>query len=361
MTLNGSSTAGGRRRYIDVDPTGSHTSAGDGARQAASLFVVVGILGLANDVLLAGTFGDGTLFAVALDALNVAIGVGARFVRWTSWPPRSVLVLPTLALANLSVNIINGFLPTSTQGIWLVLVFVWIGQWQPPRTSMAMGPVAAAAYTVPLLFGVAATPSAISAVAIGVPVAVLIGETIARKERATQRAQHGQRDALALLAAANLTDDLTGLGNRRSANVLLESLQNGDALVMLDLDLFKDVNDRLGHQVGDQVLQALGGYLSGAVRDADGAARIGGEEFVVILRGAGDSAVDTVSRLLAGWRDTSPVTTLSAGVAEHRSGQPYDVTFANADAALYQAKRDGRDRFVIHQPGPLALPLDRAS
>jgi diguanylate cyclase (GGDEF)-like protein len=344
-----------------VDRTRSHTATGEGARQAAWLFVVVGVLGLANDILLAGTFGDGALFAVALDALNVGIGVSARFLPWTAWPPHTVLALPTLALANLSVNIVNGFLPASTQGIWLVLVFVWIGQWQPPRTSMAMGPVAATAYSLPFLFGTAVTPSAISASAIGVPVAVLIGETIARKERATQLAQVGQRDALALLAAANLTDDLTGLGNRRRANVLLESLQDGDALAVLDLDLFKDVNDRLGHQIGDQVLQALGSYLRGAVRGADSVARFGGEEFVVVLRAAGDSAADAVLRLLAGWRATRPVTTLSAGVAEHRAGQPYKVTFANADAALYQAKRDGRDRLVVHELGPFALPHDRAS
>jgi diguanylate cyclase (GGDEF)-like protein len=344
-----------------VERTGSRSATAEGASQAAWLFVLVGVLGLANDVLLAGTFGGEDLFAVALDALNIAIGVSARFIPWTALPPRAALVLPTLALANLSVNIINGFLPASTQGIWLVLVFVWIGQWQPPRTSIAMGPVAATAYSLPFLFGTAANPSAISAIAIGVPVAVLIGETIARKERATHMAQVGQRDALALLAAANLTDDLTGLGNRRRANVLLDSLQVGDALAVLDLDLFKEVNDRLGHQSGDQVLQALGSYLRGAVRGADGVARFGGEEFVVVLREARGSAADTVSRLLAGWRATGPATTLSAGVAEHRAGQAYDVTFANADAALYQAKRDGRDRLVVHEVRPLAFPHDRAS
>jgi diguanylate cyclase (GGDEF)-like protein len=344
-----------------VDRNRAQSASAEGARQAAWLFVVVGVLGLANDVLLAGTFGDGALFAVALDALNVTIGVSARFIPWTAWHPRAVLVLPALALANLSVNIANGFLPASTQGIWLVLVFVWIGQWQPPRTSIAMGPVAATAYTLPFLFGTAVTPSAVSAVGIGVPVAVLIGETIARKERATRLAQAGQQDALALLAAANLTDDLTGLGNRRRANVLLDSLQDGDALAMLDLDLFKDVNDSLGHQTGDQVLQSLGTYLRGAVRGADGVARFGGEEFVVVLRGASESAPVTVSRLLAGWRATEPVTTLSAGVSVHRSGQSYDVTFANADAALYQAKRDGRDRLAVHAPEPLAIRENRAS
>ncbi|BEP13912.1 hypothetical protein acdb102_22230 [Acidothermaceae bacterium B102] len=351
----------GGRRWVVVDPTRTRRAVEEGARQAAWLFVVVGTLGLANDILLAGTFGDGALFAVALDTLNIAIGITSRCVPWSRCPPRTVLVLPTLALANLSVNIINGFLPSSTQGIWLVLVFVWIGQWEPPRTSIAMGPVAVTAYSVPFLFGTPVSPSAISAIAIGVPVAVLIGETIARKESATQLAQVGQRDALALLAAANLTDDLTGLGNRRQANALLDSMQHGDALAVLDLDRFKEVNDRLGHQLGDQVLQALGSYLRGAVRSADGVARFGGEEFVVVLRSAGGSAADAVSRLLAGWRATGPVTTLSAGLAEHEAGQTYDVTFANADAALYQAKRDGRDQLVIHELGSSDSSHDHAS
>jgi diguanylate cyclase (GGDEF)-like protein len=266
-----------------------------------------------------------------------------------------VLILPTIALANLSVNIVNNPLPASTHGIWLVLVFVWIGQWQPRRTSMAMGPVAAIAYSLPFLFGIPVTASAISSIAVGLPVAVPIGETIARKERATQVAQLGQREALALLAAASLTDDLTGLGNRRRANVLLDSLQDGDALALLDLDLFKQVNDNLGHQTGDQVLQSLGTYLRSAVRGADGVARFGGEEFVVIFRRASETAPVSAWRLLAGWRAAQPVTTLSAGVAVHRSGQSYDATFANADAALYRAKRDGRDRLVVHAPEPLAI------
>lgn len=63
------------------------------------------------------------------------------------------------------------------------------------------------------------------------------------------------------------------------------------------------------------------------------------------------SAPATVGRLLAGWRAMAPVTTLSAGLAVHRSGQSYDVTFANADAAMYEAEQEGCDRFVVHQAG----------
>lgn len=322
-----------------------------GARQAAWLFVAAGLIGLANDVV-PGTFGHGKPLAVALDALNVAIGVGSLFVPWSRWHPRAALVLPVFALADLSINSANGLLPESTYGVWLVLVFVWIGLWQPPRSALAMGPVAALACVLPFAFGAPVTGTTLSAIAISVPVAVLVGETIARKETATRLAQAGQDEALAALAAANLTDDLTGLGNRRRANVLLDSLEDGDALAILDLDHFKRVNDSLGHHKGDEVLHELGNYLRDAVRGADSVARFGGEEFVVVLRAASSSAPATIRRLLAGWRVTGPTTTLSAGLAVHRWGQSYDVTFADADAALYEAKQEGRDRLVVHRPEP---------
>jgi diguanylate cyclase (GGDEF)-like protein len=307
--------------------------------------MAAGLIGLAND--LPGTFGQGRALAVELDALNFAIGVGAQLVPWHRWHPRATLLLPALALANLSVNISNNLLPVSTYGVWLVLVFVWIGQWQPARTAFAMGPLAAIAYALPFAFGTPATATAVGSVAISVPVAMLVAETIARKEKATQLAQAGQQEAFAILAAANLTDDLTGLGNRRRANVLLDSLEDGDALAILDLDHFKRVNDSLGHQRGDEVLQELGGFLRNAIRGADSVARFGGEEFVVVLRAATSSAPATIQRLLADWRATSPLTTLSAGLAVHRSGQSSDVTFGQADAALYQAKQGGRDRLVV--------------
>jgi diguanylate cyclase (GGDEF)-like protein len=322
-----------------------------GARQASWLFIVAGLIGMATDAL-PGTLSQTMLLAVGLDAAVVTVGVGARYLPWARWHPRAVLVLPTLALADLSVNISQGLLPDSLYGIWLVLVFVWIGQWQPPLTPIAMGPVAAGAYGVPFLFGTPVETTALGPIVLSVLVAVLVGETIARKERDTQAAQVGQREALNLLATASLTDDLTGLGNRRRANSLLDSLQEGDALAILDLDHFKKVNDSLGHLRGDQVLQDLGAYLKSAVRGGDDVARFGGEEFVVVLRAAGSSAVETVLRLLAGWRATDPITSLSAGLSLHRSGRASDITFAEADAALYDAKRDGRDRLVVHRSNP---------
>lgn len=148
------------------------------------------------------------------------------------------------------------------------------------------------------------------------------------------------------LIDASLRDELTGLGNRRSASAALGRVAPDDALVMIDLDLFKRVNDEFGHAAGDDVLRRLGSFLREAVRDADTCARYGGEEFVLVLRQAGDRARDIIDRLREDWNATLPPTTFSAGIAVHRAGRAPGATLRLADAALYEAKRAGRDRVI---------------
>ena len=153
-----------------------------------------------------------------------------------------------------------------------------------------------------------------------------------------------QQRAIDELTAAAMQDPLTGVGNRRRAAVLLEALQPADAVVLIDMDHFKLVNDTAGHAAGDRVLVLLGRYLRESARDADAIARYGGEEFLVVLRAAGDSATAAIERLLEGWRELRPLTTFSAGVAVHQTGRSPAATLGRADAALYRAKRTGRDR-----------------
>jgi diguanylate cyclase (GGDEF)-like protein len=153
-----------------------------------------------------------------------------------------------------------------------------------------------------------------------------------------------QQRAIDELTAAAMEDALTGVGNRRRAAVLLEALQPTDAVVLIDLDHFKLVNDTAGHAAGDRVLVLLGRYLKEAARDADAIARYGGEEFLVVLRTAGGSATAAIVRLLEGWRELRPLTTFSAGVAVHQAGRSPAATLGRADAALYRAKNTGRDR-----------------
>jgi diguanylate cyclase (GGDEF)-like protein len=121
-------------------------------------------------------------------------------------------------------------------------------------------------------------------------------------------------------------------------------LQPGDALVLVDLDHFKDVNDRYGHQVGDETLRALAHTLRETARQVDCVARYGGEEFAVVLPEAGiEGARALLQRFRRVWASGDPVTTFSAGIACHAAGRMPRETLRRADAALYAAKDAGRD------------------
>lgn len=139
-------------------------------------------------------------------------------------------------------------------------------------------------------------------------------------------------------------DALTGLGNRRMAQDLIASLRAGDALVIIDLDHFKSINDTEGHSAGDEVLRQLGGFLREEVRGSDAVARYGGEEFIIVARDVKGSALTAAERLVERWRDTGPRTTFSAGVAVRVDGEAPQRVLDRADEALYRAKDMGRDR-----------------
>lgn len=145
-------------------------------------------------------------------------------------------------------------------------------------------------------------------------------------------------------------DELTGLGNRRHALDLLESLQAGDAVVLVDLDHFKHVNDTDGHAAGDSLLRSLGAHLRQCVRDDDLVARLGGDEFILVARSAEADALATVNRLLGTWRSNDSRTSFSAGVAVHRRDDPPAITLEHADVALYRAKQRGRDQVQVYEP-----------
>ncbi len=150
------------------------------------------------------------------------------------------------------------------------------------------------------------------------------------------------------------TDELTGLLNRNgwgeravSAHACAIAAGRPVAVVMLDIDYFKHINDHHGHDGGDAVLQRLGGIMRARV-GADGcAARIGGEEFAVLLEG--DDALSARAfaervRQEFGKEQEGVVATLSAGIAVHRAGESLRDQVRRADLALYEAKREGRDR-----------------
>ena len=144
------------------------------------------------------------------------------------------------------------------------------------------------------------------------------------------------------------TDALTGLYNRRSLSRFLDAMKHGDAVVLIDLDHFKSVNDKLGHAAGDDTLSLFATAMKQVVRDGDCVARYGGEEFVLVLKQATErGALSMLKRLSSLWTEFAPPTTYSAGVAVYEPGESATIVLARADAALYRAKTNGRDRVEV--------------
>ena len=170
-------------------------------------------------------------------------------------------------------------------------------------------------------------------------------------------------DLLARLEAVARTDDVTGLDNRRGweeqlPRELARSRRNGDPLcvAMLDVDFFKNYNDQRGHQAGDRLLKQSAAAWARELRASDTLARYGGDEFSVALPGCRlENAKDIVERLRAVMPGDQSV---SAGVVCWNGRETAEELVGRADAALYQAKRMGRDRLVAAGDTP---PSDLSS
>lgn len=175
---------------------------------------------------------------------------------------------------------------------------------------------------------------------------------------AAHRTQRELRD-MALL------DTLTGIPNRRSFDStvkrMVEATKRGGGrlgLAVIDIDFFKKVNDTYGHGVGDELLRHVALTISATLRDSDFFARIGGEEFALLVEGTSPEAMAEVVERFRQAVESSPLQrpdgpplgcTISAGLALSRPGCEPDCInatqlYAQADAALYQAKRNGRNR-----------------
>lgn len=174
------------------------------------------------------------------------------------------------------------------------------------------------------------------------------GDQAGRLMDATNRLILSVEDRLAASRRVAETDPLTGLLNRRGFDRRVGPGAVG-AILLLDIDGFKSVNDRFGHAEGDRVLRDLAALLTHSVRRSDVVARFGGEEFMIFLPGApADFASDTAQRLCRTVADQlragGDAVTVSIGFALSVQGQDRDGLIARADRQLYEAKKSGRNR-----------------
>jgi len=179
--------------------------------------------------------------------------------------------------------------------------------------------------------------------------------------RISDRYQNSLREMSEALRDASLHDTLTGLGNRR---FLMERLKDETergrrkglpyAVGILDVDHFKSVNDRFGHEIGDQALCLIANAIKDALREYDQCGRWGGEEFLIILP---DTRLEfaaqvaervrlAISNTVFAFNDGGEGVTASIGITVHQPGEPYSAAVNRADRALLQAKELGRDRVV---------------
>ena len=192
--------------------------------------------------------------------------------------------------------------------------------------------------------------------------------------RAIQRSRNRVAEANVKLSHAARHDALTGLPNRRYVRELLQQrLSEGGrtgpfcALMLIDLDRFKAVNDTLGHESGDALLLQVGNRLHELLPEGAFAGRLGGDEFAALLPGAADKPLETIAdeivkSLSQPYEIDGTTATIGASVGIAIGGaeaDTVDVVTRNADLALYHSKHTGRERYTFFEPWMLVEAEDR--
>ncbi len=334
------------------------------ARAFGTLYSAGGVLGLT--MLAAGAGTESNAFALAMLSV-AALLLGATcfvvYAQLPAWFFHSMLALGTLMVGAATAAASNG-----AEGIY-GLFFVWIVLlaflFFRGRDAALQALFAALVYGTVLIASDAPYATSLLVVAcatIGTTGAI-IGLLMARVEGIASG-----------FAAQAHTDPVTAIGNRRDFDerFTMEIERTGRhrrplSLVVCDLDRFKEVNDQLGHEEGDEALRRVAEAIVGAVRSIDAVTRLGGEEFGVILpdtnRERATQVAERIRTAVSAEFASYPVTlTASCGVAcTDDAGVKEDDLFRAADGALYVAKRQGRDRTVAFEPeGLTGARLDSA-
>lgn len=196
---------------------------------------------------------------------------------------------------------------------------------------------------------------------------MIVGNSTLKKElNRSQTELASQRQQIEELRSAVRMDGLTQLANRAYFDEKLQEMirlqhRHHDvfSLLLLDVDNFKEINDRYGHQAGDRILKGVAFNLKSALRESDFIARFGGDEFAVILfKTNGAAAIDVASKLCRSQTENRLLldgvnvgVTLSIGAAESSDSDTPETILKRADLGLYRAKSDGRNRACFQPTG----------
>jgi diguanylate cyclase (GGDEF)-like protein len=281
--------------------------------------------------------------AVAAIGFHVIVGKGGDQRLLVGYP--LIVFAGTAALGGVAASIAPSY-----AGL-LTIAFIYIGLCTLPGTTPVMIPPAMGAW---LLSNGVLDHAELRTLEVRLPVAICIWACAGGL-----LSQHAQRAIRAeeLLRREAMRDPMTGLHNRRALDDLLAHAQDGDSIVMLDLDHFKSINDEHGHDTGDRLLTDFARTLLRSLRGTDIAMRYGGDEFLLYLPKTPIERVDIVLRRIhRSWHSAGPLTTFSAGVARIEGGREARASVADADQMLYQAKRGGRNQWA---QTPEAVPTPR--
>ena len=323
-------------------------------------------------------FASAALFGVLLalvpgahtDALELGIGVGitlsvlvaAVAARWRSLPPWSPVVAAfAYLLAVALLRDATGGAATGFGPLMLLPVF-WLALYGTRGQLLAMLVGVVTVYYAPLLLigGPAYPVVGWRGGALFVVVAAIIGLSTHELIRRLRTLLAERAELLVRFERLATTDALTGLPNRRAWEDALATAfaaaRRSDRAVcvaVIDLDNFKALNDRHGHPHGDRVLAACAAAWSAELRPGDLLARLGGEEFGLLLDCPLDAGCAVIERLRAA---TPYRQTCSAGVTVWDHAEAAEDLLARADRLLYQAKEQGRDRAVATEPDARRIP-----
>jgi diguanylate cyclase (GGDEF)-like protein len=325
---------------------------GDGAGKRLLPWVGSGVLAFVLLPLLPGSANLGNLLAAVLLPVSVAWAVLPRWERHPAWMQALPCLLPFVM-----IGLVRGYNESAIAAyspVVLLPVFWFALYGTRPQLLVAVAFVGVTyAVPSPALSGGGYPASEAIAAVLWMVIAGIAGFTISELAR--------QREVLASrLQRTARTDALTGLPNRRAWDEELEReidhagrTETPLCMALLDLDYFKQFNDLNGHPAGDSHLKEAASLWRERLRSADLIARYGGEEFALLLTATDSLQAEQVVEML---RSAVPRDeTVSAGIAQWNGRESGTELFARADAALYEAKRTGRDRTVV-APGAELTP-----